>query len=868
MVMYNVDSTLECSSKPVKACNFCHHAPGLAVLPVRYAVVGPEDKNGAPPLSGNFRIENAPAQLGSGVQYILRTMRPGFLYVFHEAMQMWDAYVVMKGGHLWKVIPENPGPAKVPEAFSCCVSSHHSLESLYFTIPDPAHATRVWYAYSHVAWTKAQLNDNKHKVDVRRAHMQCLDVAAWMGNQNQPHAGRATEINKRVASFAMTPEAQQQAFRHLSATPPGTINLGEIAPIGPISGSMLADRMEIVSPGKAMMLAFNDPLAITEDLGILTNPKLHAKANNGVIWDKATDLFLDTLEKNIRANAEAQHTKEAEAAAAEAERMKTTPDGFPAYELMSVLFNGKATAERWKREDAEREATRLARKKAASDAAWKPYEDELTPGKRHQDLSPRLKALNEDVLAPIATSLAQWLMSPQLASYMQYRHDKMDLPHGYVYNESLTRCLENALDTVECRRVIQRWFNEANPENHSNLLARALLLDHKPIIDTVPDPTDQGYAAIFGILKSGLDKMDSMAKGVTLPEALAKMGLVPRLTWILADQIIPTLANSFSSASARLALYGMSLLGGVRLIAPTASVMQIRAVVLNDLSTVNPELYKQLDRTRRREDAVALGRAAKRMAQTARLVWFKTEDLERIPELSALKLRTANDVPGVRQVKAVLGSRFVNVGAVACILQGLALHHATQSFRAAGEFDEPERGIKLVGGLVSMAGTLAEQTGVVLEKAPTHVIVRRIMRLPPKAEWLEMGKKLAVRGRWIGFAGAAVGVGWDAYHAYDEFGKGHRWLFALYLTSAVSGGAASVLPLASEEFLVFLVGVPSWPFLVVLFAVNVGILLLDDPATLKWTKRCRFGKAPASERYSSLEAESFEFVQLGLKDLK
>ncbi|MNR56188.1 hypothetical protein D3C85_1767170 [compost metagenome] len=53
-----------------------------------------------------------------------------------------------------------------------------------------------------------------------------------------------------------------------------------------------------------------------------------------------------------------------------------------------------------------------------------------------------------------------------------------------------------------------------------------------------------------------------------------------------------------------------------------------------------------------------------------------------------------------------------------------------------------------------------------------------------------------------------------------------------------------------------------------LFAVNVGILLLDDPATLKWIKRCRFSKAPASEHYSSLEAESFEFVQLGLKDTK
>ncbi|WP_439668445.1 hypothetical protein DAMDJJ_00120 [Cupriavidus necator] len=179
---------------------------------------------------------------------------------------------------------------------------------------------------------------------------------------------------------------------------------------------------------------------------------------------------------------------------------------------MSALFNGKATAERWKREDAAREATRLERLKAASDAAWKPYEDELTPGKRHQNLAPRLKMLNENVLAPIAASLAQWLVSPQLAAYMQYRHDKLELPHGYVYNESLTRCLENALDTVECRRVIKRWFDDANPVRHDNLLARALMLDHKPIIDTVADPTDQGCGAIFGILKSGIDNMDVMAK--------------------------------------------------------------------------------------------------------------------------------------------------------------------------------------------------------------------------------------------------------------------------------------------------------------------------------------------------------------------
>ncbi|MBP0533010.1 hypothetical protein J8J19_22855, partial [Mycobacterium tuberculosis] len=83
--------------------------------------------------------------------YTLRTMRPGFLYVFHEATLHWDCYLVVNGGHLWKIIPERPTPPRVSTEFSCSVGIGHGYMSMYFTIPDPKRATRVWYAYSHVA---------------------------------------------------------------------------------------------------------------------------------------------------------------------------------------------------------------------------------------------------------------------------------------------------------------------------------------------------------------------------------------------------------------------------------------------------------------------------------------------------------------------------------------------------------------------------------------------------------------------------------------------------------------------------------------------------------------------------------------------
>ncbi len=62
-----------------------------------------------------------------------------------------------------------------------------------------------------------------------------------------------------------------------------------------------------------------------------------------------------------------------------------------------------------------------------------------------------------------------------------------------------------------------------------------------------------------------------------------------------------------------------------------------------------------------------------------------------------------------------------------------------------------------------------------------------------------------------------------------------------------------------------LVGTQVWPLLVVLFAVNVGIAILDDPATLKWAARCRFGKQANGERYTTMEKEWAEFLQLDIK---
>lgn len=858
--MDNAKKSVDRFTPPVKGCQFCDHAPGLAVLPVRYAVVGPEDKVGAPTLSGNFKIENAPAQLGGGAQYTLRTMRPGFLYVFHEALQLWESYLVVNGGHLWKIIPERPAPPRSPDEFFCSMGIGHGYTSMYFTIPDAKNATTVWYAYSHVQWTQAQLDENKSRADVRRQHMQSLNVQTWLASHKAPHAARVTELSQHVASYAMPPEAQDKAFQYLSA-PPRTKAGNRLDLIGLNAGAILSETMERVSPGDALMLAFEDPKGIIKDLAALTSDKMHASAVNSVIWDKTTDFLLDRLQANLEAQVIQQMTREEQD-----RRTETDAEGRLGYELLSAMFAYEKTKARWAREDAEREATRQKRESDAKTAAWKPYADVLDNSKRHRNHTARLKTLNETVLAPIAQSHSQWLTSGQFTSYMTHRHDRMDLAHGYHYNEALTRCIEGALDTVECRKVIKRWYEDANPQRDSNLLARALYLNYQPAINTVADATDAAYGAMLAVFRSGLDAMDGLLdRGLSLTAAVTKLNLVPRLAWVLSDEIIPALANKLGSKTASMYIHGLSLFGGVRIVNADRSVMQLRASTLDDLKAQNPKLYGQLGRSQRREEAVAFARQAQRMARNARLVWFDPKDLAKTTGLGALELRTTADVPGVKHVKAALGSPHVNIGAIACILQGVAVYHATQSFRAAGEFDEAEKGTKLMGGLVTMVGTLAEQAGVAVSKAPTHPLVARTMRATPQEAWVTKGEKLALKGRWIGFAGATVAVGWDGYHSVDEYMKGNRLVALLYGASSISGLAAATIPLATENFLPFLFGAPVWPALVILLGVNVGLAMLDDPATLKWVQKCRFAKRPDPDKYHSMEAEWKEFVQLGIQ---
>ena len=48
-------------------------------------------------------------------------------------------------------------------------------------------------------------------------------------------------------------------------------------------------------------------------------------------------------------------------------------------------------------------------------------------------------------------------------------------------------------------------------------------------------------------------------------------------------------------------------------------------------------------------------------------------------------------------------------------------------------------------------------------------------------------------------------------------------------------------------------------------SMNVGVRIVDDPATLKWAQRCRFSKPGSKPKFPSMDSESFAFSQLGIR---
>lgn len=167
---------------------------GLAILPVRYAVVpktvaqklpGWADQSWAK--SKGFKAELDPEQY----HYALRVVRQGFIYVYLsglEESERWRVFSIAKDGTLWK--QASAKAAKLKDKSDCSTPGHQATRTEFFCISEPEKCGQIWIAYSEHKWSENTLKKYAADPGLR---MKEIKASEWQAPSNKDDIAKATE---------------------------------------------------------------------------------------------------------------------------------------------------------------------------------------------------------------------------------------------------------------------------------------------------------------------------------------------------------------------------------------------------------------------------------------------------------------------------------------------------------------------------------------------------------------------------------------------------------------------------------------------------------------------------------------------------
>lgn len=176
------------------ACQGLCTTKGLAVLPVRYAVVPENIDADLPEWAKDEQVTGV--ALASGEKYTLRALRQGYLYVFYEkgkqGTNYWQCYSVAPDGSLWlQQVAANP--AAVDKAL--CETGEHIAQNVEFmSIETPERCGNVWFAFSQYPWEQETLDRYGSDTTARAGRMQKVTPTVT-GGQRSETGTDATESN-------------------------------------------------------------------------------------------------------------------------------------------------------------------------------------------------------------------------------------------------------------------------------------------------------------------------------------------------------------------------------------------------------------------------------------------------------------------------------------------------------------------------------------------------------------------------------------------------------------------------------------------------------------------------------------------------
>lgn len=175
-----------------KKCVNCQKT-GLPILPVRYAVL---PKTAGAKLPAGITGKGMTDVALHEHQYGLRTLREGWLFLFHERAARghnhWQAYRVTSDGRLW--MQEVPLPF-LPNTDPACAKKGIAVQMDMITIEQPEKCGRVWLAFSEHAWQQETFDQYATNASLRAQRMQMIDPPQWVASAKDPH-GHAVEATQ------------------------------------------------------------------------------------------------------------------------------------------------------------------------------------------------------------------------------------------------------------------------------------------------------------------------------------------------------------------------------------------------------------------------------------------------------------------------------------------------------------------------------------------------------------------------------------------------------------------------------------------------------------------------------------------------
>jgi hypothetical protein len=855
-------------------CRFCERG-GIPLMPVRLALAtsdNPVPVPKAPFVSSSAGLDN------DKFQYVMRTLRAGYLYVYDEARSKWAGYVVTPDGYYFYFDPGTAPPAGETIVFSCSRTPLERALASCITIEHTKNlpATRAFLAFSDVAWTPAVFakhQDGGH----REKSMRWINLAAWIGSHKQTNCETLEQADTVVSEYTL---GQAQGAALNTWNPFAFASKAMLGPDGKpmqfvkalVEAAKQKDEALRAAgrPALGLKVQHGAIVSVSDPAGIVreTAKLLQFKTNEFMTHpSRVRQLALSNAISAVKSAIADQAVKEEIAAAEDLANQQVSNNP-----LGHVLFESTRRRTEEVRHVSRDEAAR------ARAQSWGKYARKLRAGELEAfeaKFSQDLADFDATWVFTLADFHAKWLRDPTTQRYFEYNFDPDNISNGFAYQALVSLCFEDMADKKPFALQCKQWF-EGNASDKSNLLLRGLVLNNDQFAAKVTaaagapfDARTPGWENVGNWFKEAFMAVDKAAYQTWLagkgPADVTARFFV-QITGPLIRLIAPQLAQPSLSAKTALLAMGISsnahivpidVVGSkkafrealVRQLIKSAGQKfngnQLKKAVADELRRLEVEGVALEGQTKQRWLLAVNEQAAKQLVADMPAGLSASQRAQRIaaaivtPE--ALEQATSPSL-----LRTVFGME-ARLGVLSAALQSISLSKAMEDETKAMAHETQETKWKLRAAWMGLAGTIVETTSVAVGKMPA-LTVRAAQGINAARGTLLATKGLAVTGRAAGaLAGFIVAV-WDGVHTYEEASQRNWSMASLYFASAATGGVLAIGLAAG-----LITGGVAIILLIVLVALAVLIELFKDNKIQDWLERTLWGTS--SDRYESMETE-------------